>query len=171
MRSQAVPLHFTHRHDQCSTENFYFNEVACVSLWKTSAEMLSVAYSPKMEFLFARKMSRATDADLMVLLHGEAEQKRLAGPKQQKAKFKSALLYPNGFWYIYQQLWNVASGLFKIITNSNFSLRVHIIIIKRSPSTLSLGFFFPVGSSKICFLTNAFSPLYSLPCFLLMISC
>lgn len=97
--------------------------------------------------------------------------KRLAGPKQQKAKFKSALLYPNGFWYIYQQLWNVASGLFKIITNSNFSLRVHIIIIKRSPSTLSLGFFFPVGSSKICFLTNAFSPLYSLPCFLLMISC
>lgn len=59
--------------------------------------MLSVAYSPKMEFLFARKMSRATDADLMVLLHGEAEQKRLAGPKQQKAKFKSALLYPNGF--------------------------------------------------------------------------
>lgn len=26
--------------------------------------MLSVAYSPKMEFLFARKMSRAADADL-----------------------------------------------------------------------------------------------------------
>lgn len=104
---------------------------------------------------------------MTVLLHGETEQKRLAGPKQQKAKFKSALLYSNGFWYIYQQLWNVASGLFKIITNSNFSLRVHVNNNKKKPLNIEPRILFPfwqqqdlLSHQSLCIFTPLFIALF-----------
>lgn len=177
MRSQSVSLRFTHGYDQCSSENFLFQwSCLCDSLQDQGSKVL-VAHSPTLDF-FVSKQDKWVGPQMQtwMMLERHLQQKRLAGSKRQKAKFKSALLYSNGFWNIYQQLWNVASGPFKIITNNDFSLTVHINNNKKKPLSFpsSISFFPLLAAANLLSSFSpitAFSSLYSLHCFSLMISC
>lgn len=115
----------------------------CDSLQDQGSKVL-VAHSPTLDF-FVSKQDKWVGPQMQtwMMLERHLQQKRLAGSKHQKAKFKSALLHSNGFWNIYQQLWNVASGLFKIITNNDFSLTVHINNNKKKPLSFPAFLFSP----------------------------